>query len=263
MGKWRHGGAGTIGCVLYAALSLMAGAAHAASGGGWPCQAAAVAAEHRYALPPGLLLAIGKVESGQPVSGAPVSGANAIEPWPWSVNADDQSFFFPTKAAAIAWIGAAQSRGVASIDVGCFQINLHYHPVAFTDLNDALDPARNADYAARFLVALHARLGDWGQATGAYHSETARLAAPYRRRVAGAFDDAGAVASPPPESALTVLRGAWRATLPQDGDDRKLIVAVPPGTATQPSPAMLNYLPKQDIRIASAASVRESIWHGH
>jgi soluble lytic murein transglycosylase-like protein len=44
------------------------------------------------------------------------------------------------------------------------------------------DPDANAAYAARFLSELHAELGDWSRAAGAYHSRTPSFAWKYRAR---------------------------------------------------------------------------------
>ncbi len=48
-------------------------------------------------------------------------------------------------------VAAMRAAGMQSIDVGCMQINLRAHPAAFASIDDAFDPAANADYAARFL----------------------------------------------------------------------------------------------------------------
>jgi hypothetical protein len=72
------------------------------------------------------------------------------------------------------------------VDVGCMQVNLHYHPDAFASLDDAFDPTSNADYGAQLLVQLYqaeAR-GRWDIAVGLYHSHTLRLADKFRDRVA-------------------------------------------------------------------------------
>ncbi len=245
-----------IALIVHVATAAASSAENMLPGDSLSCHAAAAAAEARYALPPGLLLAIGKVESGRPMA-----ATGAVEPWPWTANAHQQGVYFPNKDAAKAWIRAEQASGDASIDVGCFQVNLFYHPAAFADVDAALDPVRNADYAARFLVALHARFGDWGQATGAYHSETAGLAQPYRRRVALAFGAGPPPPPPPPVSTLDLLRQAWGATLPQD-EKAPAIAAAP--AATRRSAAMLARLPAQaDAPRAQQASVRTVIWAGH
>jgi soluble lytic murein transglycosylase-like protein len=69
---------------------------------------------------------------------------------------------------------------VKSIDVGCLQVNLMYHPDAFATLEQAFDPRTNANYAARFLNTLYAGDKDWAHAIAAYHSETPILGDAYR-----------------------------------------------------------------------------------
>ena len=73
--------------------------------------------------------------------------------------------------------------GFRSIDVGCLQVNLMYHPAAFSSLEQAFDPVANARYAARFLDALYDRSQDWIKAVADYHSQTPALGAAYRNRV--------------------------------------------------------------------------------
>lgn len=144
------------------------------------CMDAIAAAQQRHATRPGLLAAIARAESGRPVPPLP-----GVQPWPWAVNAYGAAMYFDSKAAAVAWTALARQRGVRQTDVGCMQINLQSHPDAFTSLENAFDPAANADYAARFLRRLLADAsGDWDLATGWYHSRTPSLAADYQQRVA-------------------------------------------------------------------------------
>ena len=86
--------------------------------------------------------------------------------------------------------GTNKSDCSRSIDVGCFQINLAYHPGAFTSLDQAFDPRHNAHYAARFLTDLHQRSGSWDEAIGAYHSASMGKGSAYRARVFAAWRDA-------------------------------------------------------------------------
>ncbi|MDO9711369.1 lytic transglycosylase domain-containing protein [Paracraurococcus lichenis] len=146
------------------------------------CRAAIAQAERERGLPPRLLAAIGRVESGRR---DPQTGA--LHPWPWAINAEGRGSFFPDKAAAIAAVRALQAQGVRSIDVGCLQVNLRHHPNAFASLEEAFDPLANARYAARFLGELQAARGDWLQAAAHYHSQTPGFAEPYRARVAAAW----------------------------------------------------------------------------
>jgi hypothetical protein len=204
-------------------LALLPVAAAQASAGG-PCGPAIAAAETRYGLPPGLLRAIAQVETGRT---DPRTGAT--EPWPFTTNAENQGTYFDSREAAVAWVLATQARGVASIDVGCLQVNLRQHPEAFARIEDGFDPVHNADYAARFLLRLHAASGDWAQAVGEYHSHTEALAVPYRAQVARSYAGgsdarserifAEAVMSQR-ERNLRDLAAAWAATLPARSETR-------------------------------------------
>jgi hypothetical protein len=142
------------------------------------CRQAIRAAERAAGMPDQLMAAIGHVESGRPDS------KGVVHPWPWTINAEGQGQMFDSKADAIAAVKALQARGVQSIDVGCMQVNLLYHPHAFTSLDQAFDPATNATYAAHFLTELYGQTHDWTQATGLYHSATPELGADYQRKVA-------------------------------------------------------------------------------
>lgn len=163
------------------------------------CRAAIATAEREAGLPPRLLTAIARVESGRrdPVSGAFIS-------WPWAINAEGRGSFFPTREAAIAAVRQLQAQGMRSIDVGCMQINLRHHPTAFASLEQAFDPLTNARYGARFLGELKASSGDWMRAAGHYHSHTPELAEAYRARVTAAL--AAEQQRPEPNLAMAALR---------------------------------------------------------
>lgn len=148
------------------------------------CLPAIAAAERAGRLPHGLLLAIAQVESGRP---DPRSGR--LDPWPWTINAEGAGQFFSSRAHAIAAVRALQARGVRSIDVGCLQVNLLFHPDAFANLEQAFDPSANASYATRFLNSLYADRHHWKPAIAAYHSSTPVLGADYRERVLALWKD--------------------------------------------------------------------------
>ena len=122
-------------------------------------------AQLRHQIPGNLLLGIGLQESGMMHEGE-------LTIWPWVANADGDGRFFETPQSAASWVRARQAAGVESIDVGCMQVNLRWHPDAFVQLEEGFDPARNVDYAARFLVQLYEKTGDWIKAAGHYHSAT-------------------------------------------------------------------------------------------
>lgn len=157
------------------------------------CAGAIAAAERELALPPRLLAAIGRVESGRR---DPVTGV--FGPYPWTVNAEGRGSFYPTKAAAIAAVRQMQAEGIRSIDIGCMQVNLRHHPNAFANLEEAFDPVANARYAGRFLRELQASRGDWHRAAAAYHSSTPEFAGPYQAKVLAAWAEEQRNPTPPP-----------------------------------------------------------------
>ncbi len=146
------------------------------------CQRAAALAERRWALPANLLLAIGQVESGRRDA-----ATGQVQPWPWSANAAGSDYVFSSLPEARAVVGFLRERGIASVDVGCFQVNLHHHPTAFASVAEGFDPYANADYAARFLRRLFERSGSWEAAIGAYHSADPSLGGSYRAKVLRAW----------------------------------------------------------------------------
>jgi Transglycosylase SLT domain len=174
--------------LLWLALLLLPPAALAQRNGepspSQMCEAAISSAEYADRLPAHLLGAIARVESGRP---DPRTGR--LAPWPWTINAEGIGAFFPTKAAAIAAVQQLQARGVRSIDVGCLQINLMFHPNAFASLDEAFDPRANALYAAHFLNELRAGTHDWLQAIADYHSQAPVLGKDYRNRVVALWHD--------------------------------------------------------------------------
>ena len=207
-------------CLAAGSLPARADAPDAPSAVSWAeaqsaqCGAAVAAAEGRYGTAPGLLSAIARAESGRPVPPLP-----GLQPWPWAVNADGAAMYFDSKPVAVAWTRLALARGVQQVDVGCMQVNLQSHPEAFRDLDDAFDPAANADYAARFLQQLRADAGgDWTAATGFYHSRTPILAADYRERVAAIAEGRTPPASLGMPLYLRAIRqGSLRIALPGGG----------------------------------------------
>lgn len=150
------------------------------------CRSAAHTFEQSARLPPGLLLAIGQVESGR---ADPTTGV--INPWPWTTNQAGESHYFASASDAIVWTAAQQASGGRSIDVGCFQVNLHYHPDAFASLIEAFDPAANARYAADLLNRLHEQGGTWPAAIALYHSADPYEGQRYGSQVIAAWNNGG------------------------------------------------------------------------
>jgi hypothetical protein len=177
------------------------------------CRDAIQMAETRYNLPRGLLLAMGRVETGRP---DPVTGQ--IEPWPWSVQAEGKGYLFDSKLEAIHWVTDALAKGIKSIDTGCLQVNLLFHPHAFSSLDQAFDPRMNVDYAARFLLQLYASTGEWERAIGFYNSQEPVRSAAYQQRVRRFY---GYARGTPGDSKLGMLRMAWAATLANEDSSKR------------------------------------------
>lgn len=200
------------------------------------CRTAARSSESRLGLPPGILLAIGRVESARLDA-----QTRRLEPWPWTVQAMGEGLYFETKADAIQWVEQARAKGIMSIDAGCLQVNLLSHPHAFGTLEDAFDPQRNADYAGQFLRQLYRETGDWRLATGLYHSRTSSIAAPYQTKVANALRDADQTLLSPGQSRIVgMLAKAWQSTLPVASTARaqtlaawSVLLPTPPGSLAQ------------------------------
>lgn len=142
------------------------------------CARATARMEQAGYVPPQLLTAISHVESGRwdPILKAKIA-------WPWTVNANGVGRFFPTKQDAIAEVLRLQQQGVVLIDVGCMQINLHFHAGAFPNLETAFDPNANVTYAVSFLRDLAVSTGSWMRAAARYHSATPDLASIYHAKV--------------------------------------------------------------------------------
>jgi hypothetical protein len=143
------------------------------------CEAAILKAERQHSVPPGLLRSIARVESGRPLG-----EANNLRPWPWTINADGKGLFLDSKAAAVVWVSGQRWRH-QYVDVGCLQVDLSFHPEAFSSVEQAFDPDANVDYAARYLLDLYrGEAGhNWNVAVGLYHSHRPMLGAEYRDRV--------------------------------------------------------------------------------
>lgn len=185
-------------------------------------------AQLRHGIPDNILLGIGLQEAG-------VTRDGGLTIWPWAVNAAGEGRIFESRAAALDWVGAQQAAGVESIDVGCMQINLRWHPGAFDGAAQGFDPAVNVDYAARFLKHLYQQTGDWKTAAGSYHSFTPEKRETYlaalTRNVAVAndrIDHFRAIAAdvPPPTEAgrqapaQTEGGGIWSAGLSAGADGK-------------------------------------------
>ena len=127
--------------------------------------------------------AVGAVESGR-------AGPTGTAPWPWTINAAGRGTYHETKEDAVATVLTIMARGYPYIDVGCFQVDIAYHPGVFRSLDEAFDPDHNAQAAARILLTERVNSADWGTAVARYHSATPELGSAYLARVRRALPTA-------------------------------------------------------------------------
>ena len=142
------------------------------------CLGPIYAAERDKGIPTHLLRSIALTESGRWDEASSRTVA-----WPWTINAEGVGHFFPSKQAAIAFVHKLRAKGVKSMDVGCMQVNLMWHPNAFASLEEAFEPAKNVSYAARHLADLKDERKTWTEAVGYYHSATPEHNQRYRAKV--------------------------------------------------------------------------------
>lgn len=161
------------------------------------CLDATTKFEKKYEIKEHLLSTISNIESGQWDSTLQVRTA-----WPWTINAQGKGMYFQTKEEAVEKVKELQAKGVKSIDVGCMQVNMVFHGDAFENIEDAFDPYKNVEYAAKFLKRLYNKTDDdWMKAASHYHSKQPKKALAYKRKVlknyesvklslnSGVFDD--------------------------------------------------------------------------
>jgi soluble lytic murein transglycosylase-like protein len=127
--------------------------------GGNACEAEILNASERYGVPAGILYAVGLAETGRKGSLHP----NAL-------NIEGRAVFAASPQEALRVFEDARRSGARLIDVGCMQINHHYHGGQFAGVAQMLEPGRNVDYAARFLAELRGRHDTWSMAVARYHA---------------------------------------------------------------------------------------------
>ena len=145
--------------IALAAISISSATIATAFSAGNACEAEIIRASARYNVPAGILYAVGLSETGRKGS-----------MHPFALNIEGRTVFAGSRQDALRAFDDARRSGRKLIDLGCMQINHHYHARKFATLGDMLDPARNVDYAARFLAELHQRHGNWSMAVARYHA---------------------------------------------------------------------------------------------
>lgn len=123
------------------------------------CEREMVRASRKYGVPLGMLYAVGLTETGR---------KGSLQPY--ALNVEGRAVYGIDKDEALRQFQRARAAGAKLIDMGCMQINHHFHAEHFSSLGEMLDPGPNVDYAARFLKQLREREGSWTMAVARYHA---------------------------------------------------------------------------------------------
>ncbi len=116
-------------------------------------------AARRHGVPLGVLYAVGLSETGR---------KGVLNPY--ALNVDGKTVLAADLGNAVARFAEAKGKGAKLVDLGCMQINHRYHGGKFSGVEAMFDPARNVDYAARFLKELRTREGNWTMAVARYNA---------------------------------------------------------------------------------------------
>ncbi len=178
------------------------------------CLEATRKVEAKYNIPPHILSAIALTESGRTnmYYNDKAKSKKIQTPWPWTANINGVGRYFKSKAEALLTFKHLIAQRNHMFDVGCMQINWHYHKEAFKSIEEALDPYSNVQYAAEFLTSLYERTGSWTKAVERYHSATPKHYQRYRQVVASNWDKARDLMSP--------IDGSLNGVLIQDAYNR-------------------------------------------
>jgi soluble lytic murein transglycosylase-like protein len=123
------------------------------------CEREMLQAARKYDVPLGMLYAVGLTETGR---------RGSLQPF--ALNIEGPSFFAANLGEALRRFEDARKHGARLIDIGCMQIDHHFHANHFPSLEAMFDPHGNVDYAARFLKDLKIREGSWTLAAARYHA---------------------------------------------------------------------------------------------
>lgn len=150
--RYRRPLVGLVLLVLTTSISEAAASAGA-------CESEIQAAASKYAIPEGILYSVGLTETGR---------KGSLQPF--AMNVEGKSMFFDSEAEALQAFIEARRQGSKLIDVGCMQINQHFHGENFPSVQAMFNPRANVEYAARFLRNLHDRHETWTMAVARYHA---------------------------------------------------------------------------------------------
>lgn len=161
--------AGLVKCICAAIFMCSLAAPANANADDSVCEAEMTRAAEAYDVPLGVLYAVGMTETGR-----------RGKLHPYALNIAGRSYFGTGVEDAVETFQKERGRGVKLIDLGCMQINHHYHGREFDSIEAMLDPVQNVAYAAKFLKQLRQREGSWTLAVARYHAGPRNLPAQKR-----------------------------------------------------------------------------------
>ena len=123
------------------------------------CEREMMRASALYGVPLGMLYSVGLTETGK---------RGSLQPY--AMNVEGKAVFSNSATEAIQKFEQASRSGAKLVDMGCMQINHHFHREKFPSLESMLNPRINVEYAARFLKELKARHETWTMAVARYHA---------------------------------------------------------------------------------------------
>ena len=144
---------------LAVSLCALAGSISDAAASVGACEREILAAAAKYGIPAGILYSVGLTETGR---------KGSLQPY--AMNIEGKAYFGSSRQDALEAFQAARARGAKLIDLGCMQINHHFHGDQFASPTEMFDPRKNVEYAAAFLARLHARHETWTMAVARYHA---------------------------------------------------------------------------------------------
>ena len=147
------------------------------------CDQAAKYASEKTGVPFAILRAISWAETGHRNAESKTFGS-----WPWAVQSMGRGNWLSSREAAVFFVENLIAKGERNIDIGCFQLNFHWHGSAFQNLEAMIMPENNALYAAQFLQKLYHETGDWRIAVGQYHSQDKARAQAYVDRLKSIYN---------------------------------------------------------------------------
>lgn len=123
------------------------------------CEREMTRAATKFGVPLGMLYAVGLTETGR---------RGSLQPY--AINVEGRAEYGLDLTDALHKFKSAREAGARLIDLGCMQINHHYHSENFASVEEMFNPAKNVEYAARFLKQLRQREGTWTMAVARYNA---------------------------------------------------------------------------------------------